>query len=165
MYGESYVLPEEEVDLLEDVELRKRARYLRRCKDILWSRWSTEYVRILRERHNLRHKSKELTLEIGDVVLIQNEERNRGKLNIGIITKLIQGSDGVLRGARLRAGKSYLEWAIQQLCPMELSCDVTHRESNQVAQLNPRAREFSPRQAAIAAVERIRGIAEEEKSQ
>ena len=58
------------------------------------------------------------------MVLIQSEERNRGKWNIGIVVKLIKGRDGVVRVARLRAGKSYLERAIQHLCPMELSCDV-----------------------------------------
>ena len=36
---------------------------------------------------------------------------------------LIVGIDGVVRGAKLRAGKSYMERAIQQLYPLELSCD------------------------------------------
>ena len=57
------------------------------------------------------------------MVLIQTEERNHRRWNIGIIVKLIKGRDRVVRGARLRAGKSYLEWAIQHLCPIELSCD------------------------------------------
>ena len=109
MYSQSNLLPEEDADAVENVDLRKRARYVRRCKDILWSRWTTEYIRSLRERHNLKHKTKDLTLKVGDVVLIQSEERNRGKWNIGIVVKLIKGRDGVVRGVRLRAGKSYLE--------------------------------------------------------
>ena len=72
------------------------------------------------------------------MVLIQNEERNRGKWSIGIVVKLIKGRDGVVRGARLRAGKSYLERAIQHLCPMELSCDVRETPPIQAVQLNPR---------------------------
>ena len=36
---------------------------------------------------------------------------------------LIVGNDGVLRGAKLRAEKLYMERAIQQLYPLELSCD------------------------------------------
>ena len=124
MYVQSDLLPEEGADAVENVNLRKRARYVRRCKDVLWSRWTTEYIRSLRERDNLKHKTKELTLKVGDVVLIQSEERNRGKWSIGIVVKLLEGRDGVVRGARLRAGKSYLERAIQRLCPMELSCDL-----------------------------------------
>ena len=76
--------------------------------------------------------------------------------------KLIKGRDGVVRGARLRAGKSYLECAIQHLCPMELSCDVQETPPNQPVQLNPRARDFTPRRAAVLAAQRVRDIAEKE---
>ena len=155
MYGQSNLLPEEDVDVVEDADLRKRARYIRRCKDILWSRWTTEYIRSLRESHNLKHKTKELTLKVGDVVLIQSEERNRGKWNIGIVVKLIKGRDGVVRVARLRAGKSYL-------CSMELSCDVRDMQLSQPVQLNPQARTFTPRRAAVAVTQRIRETAEKE---
>ena len=110
----------------------------------------------------LKHKTKQLTLKVGDVVLIQSEERNRRKWNIGIVVKLIKGRDGVVRGARLRAGKSYLERAIQHLCPMELSCDVRETPPSQPVQLNPRARDFTPRRAAVVAAQRIRDIAEKE---
>ena len=137
MYSQSNLLPEEDADAVENVDLRKRARYVRQCKDVLWSRWTTEYIRSLRERHNLKHKTKDLTLKVGDVVLIQSKECNCGKWNIRIIVKLIKGRDGVVRGVRLRAGKSYLERAIQHLCPMELSCDVREMPPNQPVQLNP----------------------------
>ena len=101
-----------------------------------------------------------MSLNVCDVVLIQNEERNRGKWSIGIVVKLIKGRDGVVRGARLRAGKSYLERAIQHLCPMELSCDVRETPPIQAVQLNPR--DFTPRRAAVVAAQRIRDIAEKE---
>ena len=67
-----------------------------------------------------------------------------------------------MRAARLRAGRSYLERVIQHLCPMELSCDVRDAQASQPVQLNPRARVFAPRRAAVAAAERIRTIVEEE---
>lgn len=124
MYSQFNFFSEEDVDVVENVDLRKRARYVRRCKDVLWLRWITEYIRSLRERYNLKYKIKELILKVGDVVLIQSEERNRGKWSIGIVVKFIKGYDGVVRGVRLRVGKSYLEYAIQYLCLMELFCDV-----------------------------------------
>jgi hypothetical protein len=99
------------------------------------------------------------------MVLIQNDERNRGKWNVGIVVKLIKGKDGVVRAAKLRAGKSYLERAIQQLAPMELTCDdpPVAPEAEQ-ATLNVEAREFRPRrEAAAVAEERIRSIAEEDE--
>ena len=87
------------------------------------ARWTGEYINSLRERHNLNHKKEETQIKPEDVVLIQSDERNRGKWNLGIVVKLIKGREGVVRAAKLRAGKSFLERAVQQLCPMELSCD------------------------------------------
>lgn len=75
---------------------------------------------------------------------------------------LIKGRDGVVRAAKLRAGMSHLERAIQHLCPMELSCDVGGMQLSHPVPFNPCAREFSPRQAAVAATQRIREIAEME---
>ena len=139
------LLPEGAVDPVEDMDLRRRARCLRHCKDVLWSWWTAEYIRGLRERHNLKHKTKELTLKVGDVVLIRPEDHNHGKWNTGVVVKLLKGRDRVVRAARLRAGKLYLEHAIQHLCPMELSCEVHNTLPNQQVQLNPKARVFTSR--------------------
>ena len=109
LFMQPNLLPEEETSDVEGVELRKRARHLSKCKDAVWSRWTKEYINGLRERHNLNNKGKEVSVKVGDVVLIQNDERNRGKWNVGIVVKLIKGKDGVVRAAKLRAGKSYLE--------------------------------------------------------
>ena len=36
---------------IPDTDLRKRAKYTAHCKKMVWSRWSKEYVRALREQH------------------------------------------------------------------------------------------------------------------
>ena len=102
-----------------DADLRKRVKYLRRCKEVLWNWWRGEYLKSLGERHNMKHKSKQMNVKLGDVVLIQDAVRNRGKWNIG--------RDGMVRAVRLRAGKSSLEGAVQHLFPIELSCDQEQR--------------------------------------
>ena len=130
MFGQPRLVPEENPDE-EDIDLRKRVRYLHRCKDVLWNRWTGEYLKSLRERHNLKHKTKEITVKLGDVVLIQDSERNRGKWNIGIVVKLFPGRDGVVRAVRLRAGRCYLERAVQHLFPMELSCDQEREQQRE----------------------------------
>ena len=161
MFGQQRLVPEESTEE-GDADLRKRMKYQRRCKEVLWNRWSGEYLKSLRERHNMKHKSKQMNVKLGDVVLIQDAERNRGKWNMGIVVKLFQGRDGVVRAVRLRAGKSYLERAVQHLFPLELSCDQEQRVREDPS-LNPRAREFRPvRRAAAVAAENIRRIAEEE---
>ena len=132
--------PELEAHHLEDADLRKRAKYLLKCKDAMWRRWSNEYLRGLRERHNQKHKKSSFTVANGDVVIIQSDERNRGKWPLGVVEELYKGRDGVVRAVKLRAGKTFLERAVNQLYPLELSCDRS--ESRPSVQLNPDARDF-----------------------
>ena len=54
MFAQPNLLPEEDADAVENIDLRKRVKYMRRCKDVLWSRWTGEYIKSLRERHNLK---------------------------------------------------------------------------------------------------------------
>ncbi|PFX16727.1 hypothetical protein AWC38_SpisGene18979 [Stylophora pistillata] len=66
-------------ELEEEHDLRKRAKYLRGCKDTLWSRWTREYLRGLRERHRLKHKGDVTYPSRGEVVIIKLEEKNRAQ--------------------------------------------------------------------------------------
>ena len=98
----------------------KQARYLKRCKDIMWNRWSAGYVQVLRERHG-RSTNKEPQINIGNVMLIQGEAKNRGLWKMGLVEKLIKGKDGVIRGAILKTGNGRRERPLQHLYPLELS--------------------------------------------
>ena len=165
LFGQPNLLPEMEHHHLETPDLRKRAKYIKRCKDVLWKRWTDEYLKSLREQHRLNHPVKSPTIAVGDVMLIKEDERNRGKWKMGIVEELITGRDGVVRGAKLRAGKSHLERAIQHLYPLELTCDRQTKEPGN--ELNPDAAEFAPQRetrcAARDARERLAAIAENER--
>ena len=39
MFGKDNLLPTEDPNQIVDRDLRKRARYLKRCKQVLWNRW------------------------------------------------------------------------------------------------------------------------------
>ena len=165
LFGQPYQIPEEDVSDVENIDLRKRVRYLQKCKDSLWNRWNKEYLKALRERHNLKHRTKEMAAKLGDVVVIKGDERNRGKWKIGIIKDLIKGRDEVVRAVRLRAGQSYLERPIQHLYPLELSCDGATDQRDQTlvegnTSLNVDAHEFRPGRPRAAAEEARRRIAE-----
>ena len=70
-------------------DLRRRAKHLKKCKHALWRLWRNEYMRALRERHDLRHHGKSARLQEGDVVFIKGDEKeprqvedwNRGQTN------------------------------------------------------------------------------------
>ena len=125
----------------------------------MWKRWTREYLRGLRERHTLARKDSPCGVEIGDVCIIKDDNKDRNKWKLGIVEELIAGRDGIVRAVKLRAGKSYLERAVQQLYPLELSCDRS-REA-QRPPLNPEASVFRPRRdAAVAARLRVQELAE-----
>ena len=159
LFVNSNNMPELQPYHQEDRDLRKRAKFLKKTKDAMWSRWTTEYMRALRERHRLKHNDHGNQLAVGDVVMIKTTERNRNCWPLGIIESLIVGRDGVVRAARLRAGRNHLERAVQHLHPLELSCD---RE--EPPPLNPNVPEFRPRRdAAVAAGVRVQDVLHDEQ--
>ena len=160
LYGQPNLLPELEPHHLEDKSLRKRARYLKRCKEADWKSWTREYVRFLRERHTLKHSGEER--HVVKVLLINSEDKNRGKWKIGVVTDLIKGQDGIVRAAKLRVRASCIERVVQHLFPLELSCDRRRDGTDDPTQLRAEAPVFRPsRDAAVAANLRIRDLAAE----
>ena len=119
---------------------------MQRCKNNAWSRRTKEYLKGLRERHNLKHDGTRTEPKIGDVVLIKGEEKNRGRWKLGVVVNIFPGTDGIVRAVELRSEKSILQRPIQLLYPLELSCDV--KKSGKDDTLNVEAEEFRPRRNA-----------------
>jgi hypothetical protein len=85
LFQRSNRIPELETWREEKGDLRKRAKYLRSCKDALWKRWTSEYLKALRERHHCNRDGKSAKLGVGDVVIVRCDEKNRGKWPLGIV--------------------------------------------------------------------------------
>lgn len=102
-------------------------------------RWSKGYLHSLCEGHRAQAGTGGDKPGVGDVVIIQSEDKNRGKGPFGIVENLVAGKDGVIRGERLRTGKSYVVRVIQHLYPLELSCD---RELPAPVRMRPEAAPF-----------------------
>ena len=96
MLESNNALLQEDIEAIKDKDLRKRAKYLEQCKENIWKRWSNEYIKALREKHNLVHHGRENQISGGDVVLIKGEEKNRGRWAIGVVESLIRGKDNSL---------------------------------------------------------------------
>ena len=117
LFVNSNVLPELQPQRIETVDLRKRAKHLLKCKEAVWRRWSRQYLRSLSERHRGKTTNQRNSPTVGDVVMVQSQERNRGKWPLEIVEEFIVGTDGVIRRAVLRVGNSRIERAVQQLYP------------------------------------------------
>ena len=56
----------------------------------------------LREFHKCKSGKRERELEVGDVVVVYEEERKRGEWKMGVVERLVTGRDNVVRGATVR---------------------------------------------------------------
>lgn len=70
-------LPELESYHIGDRDLKKRAKFLKRCKLAMWKRWSREYVRSLREQHRQKGQKHSSHPKIGEVVIVLDENQPR----------------------------------------------------------------------------------------
>jgi hypothetical protein len=82
-------VPEEEAHHIAEKDLRKRARFLRRCKQAVWDRWSREYVRGLREQHCQAGNKNAVHPKIGEVVIVREENKPRNTWRTAVVTRLI----------------------------------------------------------------------------
>ena len=111
------------------VLLNKRLKHLNRTIDNFWTRWRSEYLLGLREHHRVSsNTSKESTVSVGDVVIIHKANQKRGFWDLGTVTEIIPGKDGLVRGAVVRVcsgGKriTYLRRSIRHLYPLEINCN------------------------------------------
>ena len=96
IHGQPIKIPEEQFDddgkiINDDKVIKKRQRYIKRCKDAAWNRRNKEYLRSLRERHNMKNSQRHMEIAVGDVVLIKGDDKHRSKWNIGIAEELYEG--------------------------------------------------------------------------
>ena len=89
LFLNSNLLPELQPHQIETADLRKRAKHLLKCKEAIWSRWTKEYLRSLRERHRAQRGAGGDALSVGDVVIVKTEDKSRGKWPLGIIKNII----------------------------------------------------------------------------
>lgn len=145
-------------------------RHLNKILDHFWKRWRQEYLLELRTSHRLDYKKgdKVKTISIGQVVLIHDENHPRGLWKLALVEELIKGSDGQVRGARVRTQSGLdrsviLNRPVQHLYPLEVAsenmvddqtnCDGNVPSHNSVIQTN----ETRPtRRAAIRARDQLR---------
>ena len=150
-------MKEEEVLSDEDeiADAKRRLKYLQTCKSKYWNRWSKEYMTSLREHHRIK-SGKANTIEVGDIVLIKDDNLPRNMWKIGKVIKLIQGKDEITRGVTLKTitkGNTYeIDRPVQKLCPLELKTESEEKDQVQEGNENELARNVKERPKRRAAV-------------
>ena len=121
MWGQNaHTLEDLEVDMDSVTKFQRRLEHARAH---VWSRWSREYVRSLMDYHRI-NRTEAVVPEVGEVVLIVGEEKNRGLWMKGRVLQHVKGKDGVIRGAIVLHKGNRLERPLQLLCPLEIRSEV-----------------------------------------
>ena len=88
---------------LNSVRLSKRMKYIKTLTDHYWVRWKHEYLIELRNSHI--EGAERPSVRIGEVVIIHDDaKRNRWRL--GIVIRLLPGTDGRIRAVVLKTCKN-----------------------------------------------------------
>ena len=109
--------------------LTRRMKHLTVMLDHFWKRWKLEYLVELREMHRYAQKptTPHVPVSVGDVVLVYDEDHPRIFWKLAKVEGLIKGSDGVVRGAKVRVrsanGFTVLKRPVQHLFPLEVNID------------------------------------------
>ena len=122
MWGQNaHTLEDLEVDMDSVTKFQRRLEHARAH---VWSRWSREYVRSLMDYHRI-NRTEAVVPEVGKVVLIVGEEKNRGLWMKGRVLQHVKGKDGVIRGAIVLHKGNRLERPLQLLCPLEIRSEMS----------------------------------------
>ena len=105
--------------------LNQRAKQTDALFHQLWSRWKREYLPALRESHMHNSKNNKGTskniIEVGDVVLVHEDNTKWSHWPLAVVLKLKFGNDGLVRSAEIRMREAVSNRPINKLYPLEVS--------------------------------------------
>ncbi|XP_064647469.1 uncharacterized protein LOC135500154 [Lineus longissimus] len=96
----SVLLPPPGNFVKEDVYARKRWKRVQYLANQFWTRWKAEYLSNLQSRQKWQKTKREI--EVGDVVILHDQELPRGNWEMAIVEEAFKSSDGLIRKLKLR---------------------------------------------------------------
>ena len=87
------------------MKIKKTERNGKRYKDSAWGRREREYLTTLQGKCDMKHKSNEKTIKVEEIVMVEEEDKQRGSWKIGRINELFVGKYGVIRGVKIKTAK------------------------------------------------------------
>ncbi|XP_075157703.1 uncharacterized protein LOC142230970 [Haematobia irritans] len=102
----------------EKVVLRKQWHILQQIKQTFWKRWVLEYLPELTRRTKWHKRVK--PLEVGNVVVICDENEARGQWKRGVVVRTFPGADGQVRSALVRTSVGHLRRPASRLAVLDV---------------------------------------------
>lgn len=100
-----------------------RWRCVKQYSQVLWKRWSCEYLHQLQERVKWTGE-RGPKVDVGTVVLIQEDNLPPLKWKIGRVKEVNYGDDGVIRAAVVKTENGETKRAVRKLCPLPFEGNV-----------------------------------------
>jgi hypothetical protein len=100
-------LPPPGLFVKEDVYARKRWRRVQYLANQFWSRWRKEFLLNLQQRQ--KWDSIKRNLQIGDIVVLKEDDVNRNQWKLARIIEAIEDKDGLVRKTKIQISDSTLD--------------------------------------------------------
>ena len=110
-----------DLDHIDKTNLSRRLRYQQRLREELRKRFRVEYLGNLMLKQTDKKSSYEL--KVGDIVLIENEDKKRTFWPLGRIVKLYPGKDNNVRLVKVKISNGEILRPIQRLYPLEIQSE------------------------------------------
>ncbi|GFS58391.1 integrase catalytic domain-containing protein [Trichonephila clavipes] len=107
-----------DLDHIDKISLTRRLRYQQKVREELRKRFRVEYLGNLMLKQINEKSSYEL--KVGDIVLIENEDKKRAFWPLGRIVKLYPGKDNYVRLDKVKTLNGDVLRLIQRLYPLEI---------------------------------------------
>ncbi|KAL0861062.1 hypothetical protein ABMA27_009574 [Loxostege sticticalis] len=114
-------LPTRNLNDVKEHSLKRYAR-LEQIRQHFWSRWSKEYISELQQRSKWRKDTSRLN--VGDLVLLQEENTPPLNWRLGRVTRLFPGADGIARVADIHTTRGSVRRPLIRLCPLPNNDDI-----------------------------------------
>lgn len=115
LIGESAILPPEPSHLEAKITWLTRWQRVQQMMQQFWKRWQCDYLNQLQTKSKWRYE-KEMP-QIGDSVLIREENYPPAQWQTGVVEKIHPGQDGLTRVVTLKVGDSMIKRPITKICP------------------------------------------------
>ena len=103
----------------EQLCARRRWRQAQQLAEHFWKRWHKEYLPTLMRRGKWSRESRRI--ELGDTVLIAENNAPRGRWPLARVVKVFPGSDGRVRAVELKTKNGTCVRPVVKLCVLETS--------------------------------------------
>ncbi|XP_035220187.1 uncharacterized protein LOC118193242, partial [Stegodyphus dumicola] len=119
-----------DIDNVDKEKLSRRAKYHQRMRELLRVRFRSKYLGQLRQQSTRNYKNKPLS--VGEIVLLEDQNKSRAYWNLARVIRVIPGRNGSIRVARVKSNNSEFLRPIQRLFRLELDNIIDNTQNDHV---------------------------------